>query len=131
MHVTSGGALKEVTSSHNETVHAFVYPADEIKKRGLQPVKVWVAAQAGESSVGLELTLEDNSGRVLAGPATTFGTTVPQLMAITPLRASAFPLRTVPTVLILRARNRKDGGGTSLVGGLSIELQAPSSSSTE
>lgn len=124
MLISSGGSLVQVDSTGWQTVQAIVYPSDQVKARQLVPQKVWLAAQAGDTSIGLEVVLEDHTGRVLAGPATTFGGSVPQLMALMPLRATAFPTRSVPTVLVLRARNRKQGGPPSLVGQLAIELSS-------
>jgi len=123
MILSSGGSLVEVNSTNWTTVQAFVYPSSEIKERGLRVDRVWVAAEAGDSSIGVEIVLEDNAGRVLAGPVTSFGGTVPQLMGILPVRVSSFPRRSVPAVLVLRARNRREGGAPSKVGGVSIHLQ--------
>lgn len=120
--LSTGGSVVSVDSSKWQTISSLIYPGADIAAQNLEPKRAWITAQAGNSATGIELVIEDNMGNVIAGPSTTFGGSVLQLMALMPLRTGRFRTRGPPQVLLLRARNRASSGLPSYVGQLTLEL---------
>lgn len=122
--LSTGGNVVEVKDTTWRTVGSLIYPGQQIAADGLVPKKVWVAAMAGDSSIGLELVLEDNMGNAVAGPSATYGGSVLQLFSLTPVRTSPLRRTGPPQVLLLKARNKgtKANMSPSQVGQLSVEL---------
>jgi hypothetical protein len=121
--IPSGGNIVDIESTEWKTVTSLIYPGEQLQERGLKPKKVWVSAAAADSSVGMDLVLQEAAtGRVLAGPSSTYsGSGVLQLSALVPLRASNFRTQGPPQILVLKARNRKAVRGVSKVGAMLLE----------
>lgn len=120
-HYISSGGLVSLSDTQWTTVGSILYPGDAIDKRGDEVKKVWLAAMAGDTSVGLDLVLEDQMGNAVAGPSTTYGGSALQLNALVPLRTAMLRKTGPPQVLVLRARNRAPVNQPAQIGQLSLE----------
>lgn len=105
--ISAGGTSIALAGDQWTTVAALLYPGVQVAAAGDEVKQVWVTAMCGDASVGLELVVEDNMGNVLAGKTTTYGSSVQQLVSLTPVRAGSFRTAGPPQVLLLRARNTK------------------------
>jgi hypothetical protein len=124
--ISAGGSSIALSGDQWTTVVALLYPGSTVAAAGDEVKQVWVTAMCGDSTVGLELVVEDNMGNVLAGKTTTFGSTVQQLVSLTPVRAGSFRTAGPPQVLLLRARNTKpiNSASPSIVGQLCLQLDS-------